>query len=550
MLQQKMFGFAFALGLSVFTTTAPASTLSDLEAARFLLQSTLGFNQSMVNDVQFTGKKEWIKSQADRPASYLQPYLLHLRKLQIEHLDMRFDHQFNSRKSRSVVGKRNISTTWLRSVLNGNDALRQKVAWALSQILVVSNESSARTIAAASYYDLLLEHAFGRYEELLKAVTWHPMMGHYLSYLGNEKADPKRNQFPDENYAREVMQLFTIGLWELNQDGTYRLNETGDRIPTYTIEDIEVGARVFTGFKLASNTGVMHGRWERFLKPMRLDEKRHDKSEKRFFGGRLVLSGGQSARADINGFLQALANHPNTAPFVSRRLIQQMVTSNPSPGYVGRVSSIWRNSNGHLGDVVSAILLDPEARNADATTGKLRDPLSRVVQIIKAFGCYDAPGLESNVYPGLQWWRPELSKVVGQEPMRADSVFSFFEPEYSKPGTMQRAGIVGPEFQILDEVTSVGFVNYIWSGLRRGFHLGRTYKGEVNSVTCELPTLANENQIAEFLGRANLMLAAGSLTHESIRSIAARVRESVAARQRAAFAVTLIASSPESAILR
>jgi len=223
-------------------------------------------------------------------------------------------------------------------------------------------------------------------------------MGRYLSYLGNEKADLENNQFPDENYAREVMQLFTIGLWELNADGTFKLDKSGERIPTYNTQDIENGARVFTGFKLARKTEAASTRWDRFLLPMRLDEKLHDKDEKRFFNNRLVLKAGNSAEQDIELFLKALVTHTNTAPFISRRLIQQMTTSNPSPEYVQRVSDKWNETDGHLGEVVTAILLDPEAGSNNSGFGKLRDPLSRVVQVIKFVGCYQESEITSNRY--------------------------------------------------------------------------------------------------------------------------------------------------------
>ena len=511
------------------------------------MQSTLGFNEADLLELKATGKRQWLFTQRSKPSNLLSPYLKNLQRLQATEPADYFAHPYNARKPAENVVTRNLNTAWLRAVLQGDDALRQKTAWALSQILVVANDTSARTIAAAAYYDLLLENAFSHYGDLLEAVTWHPMMGRYLSYLGNEKADPQRNEFPDENFAREVMQLFTIGLWQLNPDGTLQLDDSGERIPTYTIADIETGARVFTGFKLAGAKGKGH--FNRFLSPMRLVDKRHDKGAKEFFNGKLKLPAGMSAAEEIRTFLQALADHPNTAPFISRRLIQQMVSSNPSPGYVSRVSGRWVETNGHLGEVVSAILLDPEAQVRGAGFGKLRDPIGRLVQVIKALGCYKPSELAFDAYPGLQWWRADLMQKVGQEPMKADSVFSFFEPDYSKPGAMQSAGIVGPEFQILDEVTSVQFVNYLWDSLRRAFHTGRGTQNK-DSVVCDLPRLSKQIEIYEFLDHLNLMLAAGRISTESLAEVGSLVQAAKKESERAALAVTLIASSPESAILK
>lgn len=545
---QNLYFFMAAFSLSV-SSTGLAGELFPRESARFLLQSTLGFDRTMLAEVQSIGPEQWIDGQISRPANFLQPYLEALRKLQVGSNSGRvYQHQYNHKKPTSVVGKRNLSTAWMRAVLKGDDALRHKLAWSLSQILVVSNESSARTQAAANYYDLLLAGAFGSYHDLLSAVTYHAMTGHYLSYLGNQKADLKNNRYPDENYAREIMQLFTIGLWELNSDGSYRLNNQGERIPTYTIADVEAGARVFTGFKLARVKAET--RWDRFLVPMRLDDSLHDRGQKSFFRGQLVLPAGNNARGDIDSFIRALVNHRNTAPFISRRLIQQMVTSNPTPEYIGRVVKRWRDTDGNLGQVVKAILLDPEARLNRFSSGKLRDPLSRVVQVIKYLGCYDTAALQPDAYPGLQWWRPAVKEKIGIEPLRADSVFNFFEPGYSRPGLMQEAGLVGPEYQILDEVTSVEFINYLWTGLTNGFHIGQKRNNAVNSVVCKLPRLRSQESIYEFLMEANLMLTAERLDRAALASIANRAAENATPKTLASLLVTMVASTAESAIVR
>lgn len=525
--------------------------LSQENGSRFLLQSTLGFDSKMLEALLHTGRETWIEQQLQKKPTKIEPYLIALRVRQENSpTSARFEHQKLKNKSAKSVGKRNLSTAWLRAVLNGEDALRQKVAWALSQIFVVSNESTGRTLAAANYYDLILDQSFSNFYELLYSVTFHPMMGHYLSYLGNTKANKSKNIYPDENYAREVMQLFTIGLSQLNDDGTFTLDNKQQRIPTYNITDIENGARVFTGFQLAKATPGST-RWDRYREPMTLDNAQHDKERKSFFGGQLVLPAGNSAKKDIEAFLLALAKHPNTAPFISRRLIQHLTTSNPSPAYMRRVTSRWLQTQGNLGEVVTAILLDPEAIISPPNNhGKLKDPISRVVQVIKAFECFDPNEITSEAYPGLQWWNPSVLNLIGQEPMKAPSVFNFFEPDYSKPGFLKENGIYSPEFQILDEVTSIEFSNYLWQGLTSGFHRGRKKHGTSNSVQCNLTKLESARSLQSFLDYCNLMLTGGKLDKAALKRAASQAASLRRVKQQLPFMALVIATSPESAILR
>jgi len=532
-----------------------SSTMADVikrnDAARFLMQSTIGFDVRMVEKLMQSGKPDWIQRQLKQKPTKLEPYLIELRRRQESSpSSTNFAHQRLENKSVHVVGKVNFRTAWLRALLDGNDALRQKVAWALSQIFVVSIENTAHTLPAANYYDMLLDGAYWNFSDLLIAVTYHPMMGHYLSYLGNEKADPSTNRFPDENFAREVMQLFTIGLWKLNDDGSYTVDSNNERIPTYTIGDIENGARVFTGFELQRVKNAPT-RWDRYRIPMQLDDSKHDKDSKSFFSGKLKLPANTSAEKEIKQFLQALANHKNTAPFISRRLIQHLVTSNPSAEYISRITAKWRESSGNLGEIVTSILLDPEAQQQRYNSyGKLKDPVSRVVQVITAFQCFKTEEVSADSYPGLQWWRPSLLNEVGQEPMKSPSVFNFYQTDYSKPGIMQNESLTGPEFQILDDVTSVKFSNYIWQGLTRGFHVGRKSISTNNSVVCDfkskkLPT----EDLNEFADYANLMLSAGKIEEPTLEKIVKYAKTFNHPNRRLSFIINSIATSAESAIL-
>lgn len=545
---------ALLVGVLALGFLSPASadgieTGRQVDVARFLSQASIGFDSDLLVRVQDLGLDTWIIEQVKQPATHLSPYLLALQSRQKTEPQLTpVAHQWNKTRPPEIVGKRNFSTAWMRSVLNGSDTLRQKMAWSLSQILVVSNDSSARTIAAGDYYDVLLNNAFGNFYELLRAVTFHPMMGHYLTYLENKRADVSTR--PDENFAREVMQLFTIGLWELNDDGSHVLSSSGEKTPTYNIKDIENAARVFTGFQLSKSDDDVT-KWDRFLRPMVLDESTHDNDEKVFFNGSLVLDREQGAKKDVEDFLKALANHKNTAPFIIRRLIQHFVTSNPSPEYIYRVVERWRETDGNLGQVIHAILMDTEARRVSLPgSGKLKEPISRLVQVITTVGCYSKNQLAPGAYPGLQWWEPNISDIIGQAPMGQPSVFNFFEPDYMKPGLLADNELYTPEFQILDDVTSVEFANYVWRGLNDGFHIGRKSNGASNSVVCPSQSLEDEHKVRKFIDHADLMMAASTLSTVSKESIVGQAMSIRDPELRLPLITLAVASTPESAVLK
>jgi len=359
------------------------------------------------------------------------------------------------------------------------DLLRQRIAFALSEIFVISRRVefiSDDTRGVANYYDLLLTHAFGNFRDLLLDVTLHPAMGAYLSHLGNRKADLSKNRYPDENYAREVMQLFSIGLFELNQDGTQKLDENGEPIPTYTNANITEFAKIFTGLTIEPHPQFLADlaeEGEEFVyneeyyldplgilyKPMIAFEQEHDSGPKTLLNG-TVVPAGQGTMADIEAAIDNLFNHPNVGPFIGLRLIQRLVKSNPSPAYVSRVAGTFNdNGQGVRGDmqaVIQAILLDEEARDTsylnDPTHGMLREPLVRYISLCRTFNATNSSG-EYTYVP--DHFSQEMLQYVVDSP----SVFNFFLPNYQPIGPIAEADLVAPEFQITTSYTAVSAAN-------------------------------------------------------------------------------------------
>ncbi|MEM8769333.1 MAG: DUF1800 family protein, partial [Pseudomonadota bacterium] len=340
------------------------------------------------------------------------------------------------------------------------DQLRQLVAYGLGQIFVVSDNVEmifVNPLGLSSYQDMLLTHAFGNYRDLLEAVTLHPVMGLYLSHVNNARFNPATNTFPDENYAREVMQLFSIGLFELNPDGSQRLDGSGNPIPTYTNAEIREFAKVFTGLSYGFSLGSgpsFFGRQQPVLHvPMAMFETYHEPGEKRLLNG-FVVPDGQSGLEDINDALDNLFNHPNVGPFIGKQLIQRLVTSNPSPEYVARVSAAFAGDGatprGDMQSVLRAVLTDPEAE----TGIKLREPFLRYLALNRGLDVTSSDG----TWPGYGYIAQFLTQ---QHVLSAPSVFNFYLPSFSPAGELGSAGLVAPEFQITNDATIVGMTNLI-----------------------------------------------------------------------------------------
>lgn len=387
----------------------------------------------------------WIDQQMQEPASLQLPYLRSLPRPPVL-------GQLHSDR----VDK------WFRNVIDGPDQLRQRVAFALSEITVVSQLGALTQApyAVADYYDQLALNAFGNYRDLLGIVTLHPAMGVYLSMLGNQKPNPALNIRPDENYARELMQLFSVGLVELNLDGTVKLDNMGQPIPTYDQEIIEGFAHVFTGWNYAGAPTFEQARQNdnNQTVPMQLYPAFHDTGSKSLLNG-VLIPPGQTGDQDLQAALDNIFNHPNVGPFVSTRLIQRLVTSNPSPGYVQRVASVFDNNGlgvrGDLAAVVKAILLDPEARPAMhmEIDGKIKEPILRLTQLWRA---YDAQS-QSGAFPLAPAYI-----IFGQGPLQAPHVFNFFSPFFAPPGEIRNSGLVAPELQIATEYQNTFTTNYFF----------------------------------------------------------------------------------------
>lgn len=369
-------------------------------------------------------------------------------------------------------------------ISDDNNVLRRQVAYALSQIFVISDQDDTQLAGASEglcdWYDMLYRDAFTDFATILKDVTYHPVMSDFLSSAKNAKAGfYNASSRPDENYAREVMQLFTIGLVQLNLDGTIVKDALGHAIPTYSQPEITQVARVFTGLMYPPGMGMTRARGTdnpNKLVPKKgtvlygrdvIDEKRHDTVEKTFLG--VTLPAGQDAAKDIDGTLAILFNHPNAAPFFARGLIQRLVTSNPSPAYVRRVAQEFRTSKGDMKRVINAILLDDEARNPAYASredyGKLREPWLRLTQLSRGF--HAQPAATQPFYP--VYGRGILPQL-GQFPLSAPSVFNFYLPDYQSPGLVSERNakatetstlVADPEFQIVNSNTALLTPNFL-----------------------------------------------------------------------------------------
>lgn len=463
---------------------------SDGDAARFLAQSTFGPTAADIAHVRLIGYDGWLDEQFAASPSTQTQYL--------DWVAATFPDEYLSDDTRLEIWSINSAGTADPSRAGypdnaGQDQLRQRVAFALSQIFVVSNGNGTLAYepwALTSFYDLLVTDAFANYRTLLEDVTRHPAMGIYLSMIGNQKADPDRNLHPDENYAREVMQLFSIGLNRLNPDGTLQLSG-GQPVPNYGQDTVRGFAAVFTGW-IWNNTGCgdstytcceedtytwcgpSSGSDPPWRLPMQPVEAYHDgTSDKQLLdypgvalsGG--ILHGIPDAQAELTAALDNIFHHPNVGPFIATRLIQRLVTSNPTPAYVQRVAAVFdddgsaQHVRGNLRVVVRALLLDPEARygqwqHADSF-GKLREPLLKATHLWRALVGRSGSGRVAN----LRTW-PEIEDWYGEAPLRAPNVFNFFKPDFSQPGEVQARGLLSPEFQILDDTRIVATPNNLY----------------------------------------------------------------------------------------
>ncbi|MBI5767233.1 MAG: DUF1800 family protein [Verrucomicrobia bacterium] len=482
--------------------TSPTPT----DAARFLTQATFGPTTATIAALQARGIPGWIDDQMALPMTSAVATLRATKAA--------IPTPFNPAPGtvQRAVTPVDWAADWWKISVTAPDQLRQRVAFALSELLVVGADGSDQSYYAdmkANYYDILLRGAFGSYRQLLEDVSVCPTMGLWLTYMGNQPADPVKGTSPDENYAREVQQLFTIGLVQLQPDGTLMLDASAQPIPTYDQTAISETARVFTGWGYAVNpitfSDATTFKQKRptapglnviddasaWFQPMVNYSAFHDSGTKRVVSLDQVplaqarptaIPAGQTGLQDLRSFLDTLFAHPNVGPFVSRHLIQRLVTANPSPGYVYRAAQVFANdgtgARGNLGAVVRAILADYEARSpaviGNLGYGKLKEPLIRMTTLFRAAN-FSAPNGEwlDSYYNNPTGYGPNSAICYpgnfAQWPVNADTVFNFFSPTYAQPGAMAAAGLVSPEMQIVDSSYSIWlprtFQSYLFRNL-------------------------------------------------------------------------------------
>lgn len=515
----------------------PEGGFTAVDAARLLTQATFGPSPVSIGQCMALGAEAWVDGQLSLPATLHLPDLLAVLPEDDDFWGLR-------------------TQVWWRHALHADDQLRQRMAFALSQIMVVSEQGSALEdfpVGLTYYYDLLVGNAFGNFRDLLRDVTLSPAMGLYLGMLGNQKADEEQGIRPDENFAREIMQLFTIGLVELNPDGTPTLDENGEQIPTYDQDDVKALARVFTGWTTRRAEYFEYPSEEGQALPMEAWEDYHDQEEKTALGS--VFAAGQGAQADLDQALNVLFYHPNVGPFIGRQLIQRLVTSNPTADYVARISAVFNDNGqgvrGDLAAVTRAILLDPEARYGHLSDpdnfGKLREPLLMVSHLWRAFGGASGDG----VYR-FDW----AFEILGQGPLQSPSVFNFYRPDFAPQGQVEEAGLVAPEFQIATDNALVRLGSlFIWFVQYSPAEFADNPEHIVIDLSTESVLAADVNAL---LDRLNLLLMSGQMPadmrqvlHEHLERIPYSIHDDMTdGLVRALDAVWLIMTSPQYAIQR
>ncbi|PYC20206.1 DUF1800 domain-containing protein [Aquipseudomonas alcaligenes] len=431
---------------------------AEIHAVEFLNQATFGAKVDEVSHLLGIGLEQWFEEQKEAAPT------LHFPKI--------------TAASPGIIDRTNV---WMHTALTAPDQLRQRVAFALSQLMVVSDRSDrliTKPQPVANYYDILVRHAFGNYRELLEEVTLSPVMGEYLSMKGNRKASISANIRPDENYAREIMQLFSLGISLLNEDGTVKLDGNGRALPTYTQQDIQTLARIFTGWHFKGLTNFETDTSANWYDPMEPYALYHDTGAKQLLNCP-AFPAGRDARAELEQVLDCLFMHPNTPVFVSKHLIGRLVTTDPSGDYVRRVSAVFRdNGAGVRGDlfaVVKAILTDAEASLHDLrTTRRAKEPLLKVTQLWRFFEAQTASGRYEDIDTDWRFY---------QAPLRSPSVFNFFPADYTIIDDESGERHLLPELFLLDEHALTQTTNLITT------HLSTWWKGSTVAQPSNRPYL-------------------------------------------------------------
>ncbi|HWA93312.1 MAG TPA: DUF1800 family protein [Terracidiphilus sp.] len=501
--------------------TVPVPVVSPQDASRFLTQATFGPTDEDIHHLSLIGYQAWLNEQFSMSQTKMEPGVeqaILFNNPPCASGDQKCISALFMQNNQDQIYVEN--AFWQQSV-SASDQLRQRVQYALSEMFVISGmDANIQNMprGEANYYDMLGADAFGNFRQLLEDVTLNPMMGEYLSMLGNDKGNATTD--PDENYAREVMQLFTIGLYQLNDDGSQKLDGTGQPIPTYSNDDVMGLAKVLTGFSWNVPGNTSDAAWSNCcmyvgtgygedLLPLQAYPNHHSTAQKNFLGVTIPMSASPDTTGDLKIALDTLFNHPNLPLFFCKQLIQHLVTSNPSPAYVSRVAAVFKdNGSGVRGDmkaVITAILLDPEARDAVSAAGnpqygKIREPLLRFTEWARAFTAQSRTGgYYMGTTEGPIWG-------LGQMALRSPSVFNWFAPGYVPPGTsIEQAGLVAPEMQITNVSTVVGYLNFMQYAIgaddTNGPDLYSAYGAELG--------LADAPD--QLVDRVNLLLMAGQM---------------------------------------
>ena len=536
---------------------------NEVAASRFLAQATLGSDIESILAMSQMSYSEWLDSQFVTPKLLdVMQYTMGITQEAVDSTILMGGNPNNVQPQMWFW-----HSAWWQYIMTSPDVLRARVGLALSEIFVISElpELQEVPLALADYYDMLLDNAFGNFRDLLEDVTYHPAMGIYLTHLNNPKSNPAVNRFPDENYAREAMQLFTIGLYQLNNDGSRQLDSLGKPIPTYDNEDIQEFAKIFTGLSWGDSYafGLDPLSEVSFTQPMKMYNGWHEPGPKTLLNGIVVPNRTPvNGNADIQDALDNLFNLPNVGPFIGRQLIQRLVTSNPSPQYINRVAAAFNNNGqgvrGDMKAVIRAILLDPEARDCalveDPYRGMLREPITRWTHLCRAFNSFSLKGVFRN-------HADNFYQNTFQRPLGSPSVFNFFQPDYTPIGPIESAGLVAPEFQITNSVTIVGYANRLHEWVMKENNVMEyrdIFNGEWNNdkfvnlnLTDEL-ALDQPGDVDELLERLNLILFHGQMTwttRDRIREALLQVPQSNW-DVRVRLAIFLSMTSPDYLILR
>ncbi|MBN7819976.1 DUF1800 domain-containing protein [Bowmanella yangjiangensis] len=551
-----------------------------VEAAHFLGRASFGVTAKDIQFILDKGKEAWLEQQLSTPLTS-----------QVEQLDKRveaygylavppsmyYDSASNGEWAR-MVAKQDV---WWETVVWGSDQLRQRVVLALSQILVVSHQGAgmyARERGFANYTDILADQAFGSYEQLLLEVSLNPIMGIYLSAINNPKADPQRGIYPDENYAREILQLFSIGLEELNLDGSVKRDSKGNSIATYDQNTINEFARIFTGWSFSTNTEFAEGGefayWRTPIsnvEPMKAFAEYHDSGPKTLLNGEIIPSG-QTPIQDIRSAIGNIMAHPNVAPFISKKLIQHLITSNPSPAYVERVANVFNdNGSGVKGDmkaVIKAIYLDEELLlnpgQSHEYFGKRKESPLVIAGIWRSFKARGTPvtGPNNVAVETIQYL---LNEPTEETFLYAPTVFNFYQTDYAPPGVLAQRKLYAPEFQVFGGAAAINQANLLTNLIYRRHYAdeqryrgtGQDWGGNIFWNNMPVKALLNldveltlaDNPIA-LVDRVNLLLTQGQISEPHSRLIAEHISLLHDPLERVYESIFLIAISPEYAIQR